>query len=47
MGAVVIAVSRKATHSFSKENQDSIRLLPGKELRAMHTWARVSNIARV
>lgn len=29
MGGVVTAVSREATHSFSKQNQDSIRLLPG------------------
>jgi hypothetical protein len=29
MGGVVTAVSRSATHSFSKSNEDRIRLLAG------------------
>jgi MOSC domain-containing protein YiiM len=29
MGGIVTAVSRSATHTFSKQNQDSIRLLTG------------------
>lgn len=29
MGGIVTAVSRSATHTFSKQNLDSIRLLPG------------------
>lgn len=48
MSGVVIAVSRKATHTFSKDNQNSIRLLSGMGVEGdAHMGETVKHRSRV
>jgi len=48
INGIVIAVSREATHSFSKANQDSIRLLPGLGVEGdAHMGETVTHRSRV
>ena len=48
MNASVTAVSRSATHTFSKTNQDSIRLVPGQGIEGdAHRGETVKHRSRV
>ncbi len=48
MGGIVTAVSRSTTHTFSKPNQDSIRLLPRRGVEGdAHMGEMVKHRSRV